>query len=277
MREAGFICRACGVEYPGVPGPPASCPICEDERQYLGEGGQRWTTLAELAGEGHRSELREVEPSLLGIGVTPRFAIGQRGLLLQTAAGNLLWDAPGFLDDAATDAARARGGVAAIAASHPHFYGSMPTWSRRFGGAPVLVPAADRRWLPDGGGAVTEWSGAAEVLPGVTLVQLGGHFPGSTAVHWAAGAAGAGVLLTGDTVAVASDRRWVSFMRSYPNEIPLPAAAIRRIQQRLAPYRYDRIYGGWWGSVVADGAEDAVRRSADRYVRWISGEEDPDR
>src|ERR671937_1322574 len=145
MTGAGFICRTCGVEYPGAAGPLASCPICQDERQYLAEGGQRWTTLAELAAEGHTSELREVEPSLLGIGVTPKFAIGQRGLLLATDAGNLLWDAPGFLDHAAVQAARERGGVAAIAASHPHFYGSMPSWSRRFGDAPIMVPADDRR------------------------------------------------------------------------------------------------------------------------------------
>jgi len=277
MRVPAFICRTCGVEYPAASAPPASCPICEDERQYVGHGGQRWTTLAELAGEGHRSDLREVEPALLGIGVTPRFAIGHRGLLVQTAAGNLLWDQPGFFDDAAVDAVRDRGGVAAIAASHPHFYGSMPSWSRRFGDAPIIVPAADRGWLPYEGKAVTRWSGTTEILPGVTLVQCGGHFPGSTAVHWAAGAGDRGALLTGDTIAVAADRRWVSFMRSYPNNLPLPGAAIRRILDRLAPYRYDRIYGGWWDSVVAEDAGSAVERSADRYVRWIVGEEDPDR
>ena len=66
------ICVTCGTQYPPAGEPPAGCPICLDERQYVGHGGQRWTTPAQLAAE-HRSEVRELEPGLLGIGVEPRF------------------------------------------------------------------------------------------------------------------------------------------------------------------------------------------------------------
>lgn len=272
-----YICRTCAVQFAPAASPPAACPICTDERQYVGPGGQRWTTLGELAGEGHRSVLREQEPGLLGLGVEPRLGIGQRALLVQTAAGNLLWDPPGFLDEAAVQAVRERGGLAAVSASHPHFFGVMVEWSARFGGVPVLVPEADRRWVTRPDPAVRPWIGAEEVVPGVTLVQCGGHFPGSAVVHWAAGAGGAGCLLTGDTVLVAADRRWVTFMRSYPNAIPLPEPAVRRIVERLAPYRFDRLYGGWWDSVVATGGRAAVARSANRYLAWLRGEADPDR
>ncbi|HMA46944.1 MAG TPA: MBL fold metallo-hydrolase [Frankiaceae bacterium] len=272
-----FVCRTCGVQYPPAETPPPACPICQDERQYVGEGGQRWATLAELATESHRCQVRELEPGLLGIGVTPPFAIGQRALLACTPSGNLLWDPPGFLDGPAVEAVRERGTLAAVSASHPHFYGVLAEWSAAFGDAPILVPLADRQWFPRPGPAVWLWADRLRLVPGITLVQCGGHFPGSAVAHWAAGAAGRGALLTGDTISVVRDRRYVTFMRSYPNQIPLPERSVRTIVERVGTYRFDRIYGGWWDSVVDAGAAAAVRRSADRYVRWIRGEADPDR
>jgi hypothetical protein len=65
------------------------------------------------------------------------------------------------------------------------------------------------------------------------------------------------------------DRRWVSFMYSYPNLIPLPASEIRRIVEALEPYEFDRIYGAWWGRVVAQDGKGAVKRSAERYLRGV--------
>ncbi len=41
---AVWTCRACGVEYPESEHPPAACPICEDERQYVPPAGQAWVT-----------------------------------------------------------------------------------------------------------------------------------------------------------------------------------------------------------------------------------------
>jgi len=75
--------------------------------------------------------------------------------------------------------------------------------------------------------------------------------------------------LTGDTIAVVEDRRYVSFMYSYPNLIPLSASAVRRIVEAVEPFDYDRIYGGWWDEVVPSDAKAAVARSAARYLRAI--------
>ena len=47
-----FICRTCGVQYAPSEQPPSNCPICEDERQYVGWNGQQWTTLEQLRAEG---------------------------------------------------------------------------------------------------------------------------------------------------------------------------------------------------------------------------------
>ena len=89
-----WVCAACGNSCPGSGRPPEVCPICADERQWVPPDGQQWTTLEALRVAGHRSELREVEPGLTGIGVQPQFAIGQRALLVSTPEGNLLWDPP---------------------------------------------------------------------------------------------------------------------------------------------------------------------------------------
>jgi hypothetical protein len=122
--------------------------------------------------------------------------------------------------------------------------------------------------------AIKHWSGTLEPLPGVTLIQTGGHFEGSAVLHWQAGAEGRGAILTGDSMTVAADRRFVSFMRSYPNEIPLSARAVNQIFSSVQPYAFDRIYGGWWDRVIERDGKAAVRRSADRYIRWIEGRAD---
>ena len=89
-------------------------------------------------------------------------------------------------------------------------------------------------------------------------------------LHWPAGANGKGALLTGDIIQVVQDRRYVSFMRSYPNLIPLGPAAIRHILETIKPFSFEQIYGAWWDANVLSGAKAAVARSAERYLRAIS-------
>ena len=263
-----YICKTCGVQYAPSERPPERCPICEDERQYVGWQGQQWTTMEELTAEGRRNELREEEPGLTSIGTEPPFAIGQRALLVQTSAGNVLWDCISYLDDATVEAVKRLGGVQAIAISHPHFYASNIAWSAAFGDCPVYIHASDRQWLAYPSPAVRLWEGVSrEILPGLTLLNPGGHFEGAAVLHWAGGAGGHGALLSGDTVTVVMDRRYVSFMYSYPNLIPLPESAIRRILDTLRPYRFEKVYGAWNGRVVAVEGANAVERSAERYLR----------
>ncbi|OLD91787.1 MAG: hypothetical protein AUG96_00025 [Chloroflexi bacterium 13_1_20CM_4_66_15] len=266
-----YICRTCGVQHASSAQPPPHCPICEDERQYVPPQGQRWATLQELQAEGRRAEIRELEPGLTGIGADPSIGIGQRALLVQTAAGNILWDCLGFIDDAGVAAVRDRGGLSGIAMSHPHFYGVCVEWSQAFSNAPIFIPEADRRWVMRPDPAVRMWRGTFAPVAGLTMIQCGGHFEGSAVLHWSAGAEGRGALLTGDTLTVVADRRFVSFMRSYPNQIPLSASTIKGIVATVRPYRFDRVYGGWWDRVIDRDGAVAVERSADRYIRWIEG------
>jgi hypothetical protein len=266
------ICVTCGAQYVAATEPPAHCRICEDERQYVGHEGQHWTTLAELARE-HRNAVEPIDPGLTGFATEPRFAIGQQAHLIETPAGNVLWNCISLIDDDTVAAIEGRGGLAAIAVSHPHFFTGVAEWSRAFG-VPIFLHADDRAWVTRPDEAITFWEGdTADPLPGsgLTLIRCGGHFRGSCVLHWAAGAGGAGALLTGDTIQVVADRRWVSFMESYPNLIPLGASAIRNIVAAVEPYRFERLYGGWTGSVVTSGAKEAVRRSAERYLDRIGG------
>jgi glyoxylase-like metal-dependent hydrolase (beta-lactamase superfamily II) len=263
-----FICRTCGVQQTPSESPPERCPICDDERQYVGWNGQQWTTLEEMGQEGFRNAVRD-DLGLTGIGTRPRFAIGQRALLVQSEHGNVLWDCTSLIDDDTVRSVEGLGGLAAIAFSHPHFYGSMVEWSRAFGGAPMYVPEADRQWVLRDDPAIRAWSDRVELAPGLTLLQTGGHFEGSAALHWAEGAGGKGALLVGDTAPVVQDRRYVSFMRSYPNYIPLPESAVRRILDTVLPFPFDRIYGGWWGDVVAEAGHRSMQLSAERYIRYL--------
>jgi hypothetical protein len=267
-----FVCRTCAVEQPDTRKPPAVCAICSDERQYVRPSGQKWTTLEELGTAGHRGKVAEVEPGLYGITIEPSVGIGQRALLVQTLAGNLLWDPNGYLDDDLVATIRQLGGVAAVAASHPHMFGVQVEWSHRFGGAPVYVQAADREWLQRDDQVVATWEEKTEVLPGVVLHRIGGHFPGSAVGHFV-GADGRGVLLCGDTVACTPDEHWVSFMRSFPNKIPLSAAVVAKVADRVLDLDFDRLYDNFGGQVLSDAA-GWVRRSADRYIAWVRGDFD---
>jgi hypothetical protein len=67
------------------------------------------------------------------------------------------------------------------------------------------------------------------------------------------------------------DRRWVSFMYSYPNMIPLSGSAIRRIAKSIERLSFDRLYGAFPDLCVQTDAKAAVLRSAERYLRAISG------
>jgi hypothetical protein len=269
--KTNYICMTCGVQYAETEGPPEGCAICEDDRQYVGYNGQQWTTHADLCA-GHRNTAEEDEPHLTGITTETPFAIAQRARLVQGAEGNVLWECISLVDDATVEVVNALGGISAIAISHPHFYSSMVEWSRAFGGVPIYLHEDNREWVMRPDPAIVYWSGETHRLgEGLTLVRCGGHFPGSTVLHWADGAGGKGVLLTGDTIYVVSDRRWVTFMYSYPNYIPLNASAVRGIVKAVEPYEFDRIYSSWKDRVVISGGKEAVRRSAERYVRAIGG------
>ncbi|MGC4190476.1 MAG: hypothetical protein QM589_04480 [Thermomicrobiales bacterium] len=275
-REA-FLCLTCGTQFPPSATPPAHCPICEDDRQYVNHAGQQWTTLAELR-QTHTNRFEPVadEPGVTRIVTEPRFAIGQIAYLIGTPHGNILWDCLALIDDATVEKINRRGGIQAIAISHAHYYTTMVEWSRAFGNAPILLHEANRQWVMRPDSAIQYWNGdKIAPLPGITVIRTGGHFPGAMVLHWDnRGGDGRGVLFSGDIVRVVADPRWVTFMYSYPNDIPLDAATVARMANQLARYRFDRIHDAFDAHVVADGSA-RVQRSAERYISHVLGHAGP--
>ena len=265
-----FICTACGTQFAESAQAPAQCAICEEERQYVPPRGQTWSTLHALR-QSHTNTFREYDGGIIGIGATPAFAIGQRALLLRTKGGNILWDCIATLDDATVTMIDGLGGIAAIAISHPHFYTTMVEWAHAFG-APIHLHAADKQWIMRNDPAIALWDGDGKTLwPGVTLIRCGGHFEGGTVLHWAEGDDGRGTVCAGDILTVTTDRKWLTFMRSYPNFIPLSARTVEQIGAALKPFAFETIYGHYFDRVIAQDGKAVLERSVARYVAAVEG------
>jgi hypothetical protein len=270
MQQAS-ICTTCGTQHEPSEQPPDRCIICEEERQYVPATGQGWTTLPRLR-KTHSATFRD-ESGLIGIGTSPSFAIGQRALLVRSPGGNVLWDCVSLIDDTMVELIKGLGGLKAIAISHPHYYTTMLEWSRAFGGIPIYIHEKDGEWIQRRGPEVALWSGETkQIADGMTLIRVGGHFAGGTVMHWEQGAGGKGALLSGDLLQVVADRKFLAFMWSYPNFIPLGADAVRTVASRVDGFRFDRIYGAFWDRVIEHDAERVLRDSVERHIAHLSRE-----
>ena len=119
-----WTCEQCGAQFPESDEPPVSCPVCEDERQFVNWKGQTWVAREDLT-KRHKLVWRE-DLGILGVGVEPSFAIGQRALLVREPDGCVLWDCVPLLTAEAVEHIRSLGGLKAIAVWHPHYYGPSP-------------------------------------------------------------------------------------------------------------------------------------------------------
>lgn len=258
------ICRACGTAYPDEIPRPDVCIICADDRQYIPAGGQKWTSEAAIADE-FKVARRQVADSIVELRIEPLFAIGQRALVVISPSGNILWDCVPLLDDETVGFIKSIGGLRAIAFSHPHFYSNMKRWSQVFG-CPVYIHRADSEWIVDAGSHIELWSGAGkELWDGMTLIQVGGHFPGS-AILRSPSHSPHGTLFCGDTFVISPSRKHVAAQYSYPNRMPLPVAETARIKEFIGGIEFDTLLG--WNSTqeIFGDAADIVDESLSRYV-----------
>lgn len=259
------LCKACGTSFETTDSSPAQCKICEDERQFVPVTGQAWIGLDRLMAS-HSNKWQQHKPYLLSLKTVPNFAINQRAFILRTPEGNILWDCIANLDDATKTLIAALGGLKAIAISHPHYYTTMQDWAAEFD-APIYLHASDREWIMRDSPWITLWEGDTLTLAtDVRIIRLGGHFPGGSVLHWAQDG---GMLLAGDILQVTPGADAVSFMWSYPNMLPLPAATIEDIMRRLSAVRFSKLYGAFEGQNITENADDIVRRSGEKYIACL--------
>ncbi len=264
------VCVACGTQYPEHAGEAPDCPVCGDERQYVGWGGQRWTTSAEIAST-HVIRFEDCA-GVLTMALEPSFAIGQRAVLIPGEGGLVMWECLPTVTDAAVERIAALGGVQAIAISHPHFYAAMHEWSAALGGVPIYLNEADQDWVQVDSPFLRFWSGDRFALSDrLELVHLPGHFAGSTGLWWKDGPRPGGSLYPGDALHVVMDRRFVSFMRSYPNLIPLGPKALARLEGRVERLRFDDLFGSFEGREIIGDAKARVAASFARYRAALQG------
>lgn len=266
-----YICTTCGTQYPLSIEPPVDCVICNEERQYVNPNGQSWTALEDmLTSQKYANEVLLEEPGLYSMTTKPGFGIGQTAYLVQNRNFHLLWDCITYLDDKTLAQIRDLGGLDAIALSHPHYYASQVAWAEAFD-VPIFIHEDDAEWVVRPSNYIRYWSGETlQLSAGLTLHRLGGHFKGGTVALWENGHDGQGIFLTGDIIQVVGDRKWVSFMYSYPNLIPLPAEKVADIAERVSALKFGRLYNAFH-RIVAEHASESVQKSAERYIAALDG------
>ena len=258
------VCCTCGTQFPPSEGPPETCAICLDERQYVGWRGQRWTSVSDLA---ERSVIRfEDATGVMTLVQDPSFAIGQRAFLIPHRGSHVMWECLSTVTDEAVERIETMGGVSAIAISHPHFYTAMNTWSDALGGVPIYLHSADREFVQFPSNAIRFWEGDRfELSPSLELVRLPGHFEGCAGLFWKDGPRPGGSLFPGDAIQVVMDRRYATFMYSYPNAIPLGATALARLEHHADRLQYDDVYGYSRDRQIIGGAKARIDASFARF------------
>lgn len=267
-RQQDNICATCGTRYRHAKTSADPCPVCNDDRQYIGDNGQEWTSYEQLASS-RSIRFSQVQDQLYDLRITPSFAIAQKAHLVLSPSGNILWDCLPFLDAPTVAFIRSLGGLKAIAISHPHYYSLMVEWARAFD-CPVYLHAGDAPWVMDSDERIQLWEGGEkELWDEIKIVHTAGHFPGSTVLHLPRHGK-SGSLLTGDSIYVSKDKKQVSAMYSYPNVIPLPKQAIEYIIRQVSPLAFDSLYGAFEWMNLHDGAKEIFQKSMHRYLDIVS-------
>jgi len=259
------ICTACGTQYP--PGAsPEVCAICSDDRQYIPEEGQTWISHDELLST-RSVRIRELNSRVYELEITPHFAIGQRALLILSPQGNILWDCIALLDEATIAFIRSKGGLKAIAFSHPHYYSNMNYWAETFN-CPVYIHQSDEQWIMEKGTHISCWTGAEKLLwEGMRIINIGGHFPGSSILH-VPFLSKEGAIFCGDTLYLAPNKKHLAVMYSYPNRMPLPLREIERIKNRLGSISFDTLYGFYNYQNLSGNVKQILKESMERYLSF---------
>ncbi|KAI9632904.1 uncharacterized protein MKK02DRAFT_19982 [Dioszegia hungarica] len=282
------ICTACGTQYGSA---RDTCMICEDPRQAVPPTGQTWTSLTQLSSSRRNTILEDTDDHRVKfIGTEAGFAINQTPILLETAEGSYIWDCSAYISTALIHylSKELRTPLRGIAISHPHFFSTSLTWSRLLG-VPLYLNEADKAWYVrldeiGEGDKVVWWTGEREIGKGLRLIQCGGHFPGSSVLHWdrlqepaptdhpTKRTPVSGLLLVADTVMVQPTQRGFTFIWSVPNMIPLGPKDVRAIQHTLASLPFSQATSSWPNRFIRENAREILSQSVASHLRAMGWE-----
>ncbi|MEO6869225.1 MAG: hypothetical protein ABI168_06250 [Ginsengibacter sp.] len=187
----------------------------------------------------------------------------QRAFLI-LAGGNILWDCVSLLNEQTIDFIKSKGGLNAIAFSHPHYYSTMNEWATNFD-CPIYIHKNDEQWIMNKGSHVKVWTGTERGLwDNIQIVNIGGHFPGSSILHIAANSHN-GIILCGDSLYISPSKRHIAVMHSYPNQIPLPLHEVNRIKKQIQDIEFDTMYGAFDFQNLYQNAQNILIDSMKKY------------
>ena len=224
MPLSPYACSNCGhwQRYFAV---PPNCPICSDVRNDLPDDGWDFVTPEQLAPR-LQHHWREAIPGVWEFWSTPRFGLDSHGWLICHEDGNVAFEAAPLYDAAQLSKIEALGGIAILAASHPHGYGALHQLQDHFQPA-LLIQKDDLEWTK-AMRVTLPYDETIEIHPGLTLHHTGGHYDGHAVLH----DAGRRALFCGDALKIdfGADGRstGLSCHKAYHKQIPLSREEAKR-------------------------------------------------
>jgi glyoxylase-like metal-dependent hydrolase (beta-lactamase superfamily II) len=229
MSIGHWMCTACGF-WQCRATEPRECPACEDFRSAPSPA------LSVFASPDEVDVVTPVAWEEIEPGAWRLEAAGHAGAgyLIEHDEGNVLFECPPWISDAALAFIASRGGVRVATASHPHTYGAL--WRIVEAFAPQIpVHVADLPWARTF--APTDvYDTVYDLHHGRTLHHVGGHFDGQQVLFDAR----RGTLFCGDALVVELDPHdpqraiAISCAKSHARQIPLTVAEVRRHREVLA-------------------------------------------
>ena len=233
-----YACANCGF-WQKYFAPPPDCPVCTDTRNDLPEDGWHFLPADEVRAmlQGH---WRHVRDDMVAFSTTPPLGLNGTGWLLLHPDGNTAFEAAPFYTDAMLAEIERLGGIRFLAASHAHGYGAL--WQLQDVFQPeVLAIQKDDLRMTKAFSVNWPYDDTLELLPGLTLRHVGGHYEGQAVLHDERRE----ILFCGDAFKVDQDAAGeslaVSTHKAFHKSIPLSAAELRRYREVIAPLEFGTV------------------------------------
>jgi hypothetical protein len=238
LTLAPYVCTNCGY-WQRYFEAPRSCPVCLDVRHVPPEHGWEFLTPDALD-ERVRCSWKEVEPGVWRFTVDPALGIGPTGYLVTRPEGNIAFEGADWYSDEALEQIASLGGISYISASHPHAYGALWRLQERFG-AEIAVQREDLPWVSTLKVSLP-FDERLVLLPGLTLLHVGGHFDGQSVLHHEE----AKILFAGDALKLElTDERTahaISCHKAFVRGIPLTHGEVSRYREVFAGLDFEQVF-----------------------------------